>query len=141
MLDVDGKSGACFSGTLKGDLISSMPIRVSGLNDRWSAYLFDRGRRKARPVGVFENKAWAVVCLKGSLDVFVGHPIMCDKPGLFIQVAQTGENAWVVDVHNPTDAAVRTTLKKNPNFDPLRDKTFNEETIELPAGQSVFKTL
>ncbi|MGD0090096.1 MAG: hypothetical protein ABSE73_09260 [Planctomycetota bacterium] len=141
ILDVDGKSGSCFSGTLKGDLISSLPIRVSSLNDRWSAYLLDRGQKKARPVGVFENKAWAVVCLKGNLDVFVGHPVVCDKPELFIQVAQTGENAWAVEVHNPTDAAVRTTLKRNPHFDPLKDKTFNEETIELPAGQSVFKTL
>ena len=52
-----GKDGA-FSGIIHGHLISSLPIAVSGLHDRWTAYLYDRGLRLARPVGMVEGKAW-----------------------------------------------------------------------------------
>jgi len=67
ILNVDGRADNAFSGTLKGDLISSIPVAVSNLNDHWTAMLFDRSEKKARPLGVFENQAWATVRLHGCL--------------------------------------------------------------------------
>ena len=121
-----------------GRLVSSLPITVSGLNDRWSAYLYDRALKKARPVGVFEGKAWATVCLNGKLDVFIGHPVVCDRQEVMIQTTQTGEKSWAVEVHNPTDGPMRVTVKKNAHFDPLRASRFVEKALDVPAGQSVF---
>ena len=141
ILDIDGRTTNCFSGTLKGDLISSLPIAVSGLNDRWSTYLYDRSLKKARPIGSFENKAWAVVRLHGNLDIFVGHPLVCDHTKLVLQVTQSGENAWTVEIHNPTDATVRTTLRKNPSFDPLQAKAIKDAEVEIPPGQSITRVL
>ncbi|MFZ4778051.1 MAG: hypothetical protein ACOYM3_21990 [Terrimicrobiaceae bacterium] len=89
ILEVDGAKDQCFSGTLTGKLISS-------LHDRWSATLYDRTLKKARPLGVFENTAWATVMLADKLDLFIGHPVFCDQPELFIQTTQSGDanGAW-----------------------------------------------
>jgi len=141
ILDIDGAAEQCFSGQLTGRLVSSLPIRVSGLNDRWSACLLDRAQGKARPVGMFEGQAWATVSLSQSLDLFVGHPVTADNPDVWLQVTQTGAEAWKVEVHNPTDQALRVTVRKNPHFDPLKGKAFTEETMDIPAGSSVWRDL
>jgi len=133
-LRVDSVDGG-FSATLTGDLCSSLPIAVSGLNDNWSAFLLDRGQSKARPVGVFEQAAWATVCLHGELDLFLGHPVVADSAEVFIQVTQTGDDAWAVEVHNPTDHPVTTTVRANPGFDPLAGK-LADRTLTLAPGTS-----
>lgn len=140
VLAVDGRESAAFSGTLAGDLVSTLPIAVSGLADRWSAVLYDRRLRQSRPIGVFEGTAWAVVRLHGELDLFVGHPVTCDRPEVTIQATQTGETVWTVEVHNPTDAPVRTVLRRNPEFDPFRGAA-PEEVLDVPAGASVVRTM
>ncbi len=139
ILDIDGKAAGAFSGRLSGKLISTLPIAVGGLNNGWSAYLYDRGQKKARPVGVFEGKAWATVRVKGTLDVFVGHPVLADHPAVVVQVTQTGEQAWKTEIHNPTDGPVTTTIRKNPFFDPLKAKPFTREALTIPAGSSVWR--
>ena len=141
ILNVDGAQGNCFSGQLDGNLISSLPITVSNLNDNWSSYLYDRGLKKARPVGTFEGKAWATVNLTGHLDLFIGQPVTGDNPDVIIQVTQSGENAWNVELHNPTDAAIETTIGKNPSFDPLKEKPFTRKAVTIPAGSSVYEAL
>jgi hypothetical protein len=138
VLDLDGAETQCFSGQLAGRLISSLPIRVGGLNDRWSACLLDRAQGKARPVGMFEGQAWATVSLNGALDLFVGHPVIADNPEVYIQVTQTGADSWSIEVHNPTDQAIRTTIRPNPHFDLLR--ALPEEALDLPPGSSVIRS-
>lgn len=141
VLDLDGSVARCFSGKLNGKLISTLPLRVAGLNDRWSALLYDRKQRGARPVGVLENRAWAVVPMRGESDLFVGHPLVADRREVWIQVTQVAEKGWKAEVHNPTDRALRVTVRKNPYFDPLKDSRFSTETLEIPAGSSVWRDL
>ena len=140
ILNIEAIKAQAFSGTISGKLISSLPIAVSGLHDRWSSYLYDRGLHKARPIGVLNGKAWATVCINGKSDLFVGHPVTSDDPAVTIQVTQTGENTWALEAHNPTDRAITTTLRLNPFFDPLQGKT---PTIHLtiPPGSSVAREL
>jgi hypothetical protein len=139
LLDLDGTEGQCFSGQLKGTLVSSLPLRVSGLHDNWSAVLYDRGRKQARPIGVVENRAWATVVLPGTLDLFVGHPVVADNPQVRLQVTQSGEKSWHVEVHNPTEAALTVKVWANPLFDPLAAKTIPPETMTVPGGGSVWR--
>ena len=127
-----------FPGTLKGDLISSIPIAVSNLNDHWTAMLFDRSEKKARPLGVFENQAWATVRLHGEDDLFIGHPVTCDNRDVILQVTQIGDDGWRLEAHNPSDAEVSVTLSANRFFDPLKDKQISAKPVVIPAGQSVF---
>ena len=137
ILEIDSTKEQCFSGTLTGKLISSLPIAVSNLKDRWSAYLYDRTLKKARPLGVFENTTWATILLADKLDLFIGHPVISDNKELFIQTTQSGDDQWSVEVNNPTDTPVRTVLRINNLFDPLSKKKIADETVEIPAGQSV----
>lgn len=141
ILEVDGGQANGFSGQLTGKLISSLPITVSGMNDRWSAVLYDRALKKARPVGVFEGRAYATVCLSSKQDLFIGHPLVADRPEVAIQVTQTGPKAWAVEIHNPTDQPVKTTIRKNPWFDPWKEKKFDSEALELAPGTSVTRSL
>jgi hypothetical protein len=53
-------------------------------------------------------------------------------------VTQTGDNAWRLEAHNPTDAPMTVTLNANPFFDPLKDKQISAKPVAIPAGQSVF---
>jgi hypothetical protein len=140
ILAIDG-AAAGFSGTVTGKLISSLPITVSGLNNKWSSFLYDRALKKARPVGTFEGRAWATVVLDGGKNLFIGQPITADNPNLAIQLTQSGEAAWKLEIHNPTDAPITATVKKNPLFDPLKDKPFSEEKLTIPAGGSIYRTL
>lgn len=136
ILDVEGAEGQCFSGQLSGTLVSSLPIRVAGLNDGWSAVLYDRRLSKARPIGVWEGSAWATVVLSGAADLFVGHPVVANNSQVRLQVTQVADDRWRVEVHNPTDAALRVTVTPDPAFDPLQDQP--AFTADIPAGASVW---
>ena len=141
ILDVDGRQDGCMCGTLEGKLISTLPITVTGLNDKWSAFLYDAGLKKSRPIGVFENRAWAVVPVKGRMEIFVGHPVTADNPDVIVQVAQTGEASWSVELHNPTSAAVNVIPTLNAKFAPFAGKKLADGKVEMPAGKSVFLKL
>jgi hypothetical protein len=56
-----------------------------------------------------------------------------------LQVTQTGDNKWHVEAHNPTDGPLTVTLSPNPFFDPLRNKGIKPETLQIPAGSSVWR--
>ncbi len=140
ILTVDG-TGNGFSGALTGKLVSSLPIAVSGMRDGWSCFLYDRGLKKARPVGVFEGRAWATVVLGGGKDLFIGPALTADNPAVTIQVTQSGDAQWKVEFHNPTDAPITTLVKKNPHFDLLKDKPLPAERVTLPPGASIYWTL
>lgn len=63
----------------------------------------------------------------------VGHPVQCDNPKLVIEFAQLNSKPveYRVAVNNPTDAPIKTTLKKCmdlPGFE------FPDQPIEVPAG-------
>jgi hypothetical protein len=141
ILRIDGAKQRCFSGRLTGKLVSSLPIAVEGLRDNWSSFLYDRALKKARPIGTFESTAWATVPLRGRLDVFVGQPVTADSADVTIQLTQTGEDAWHLEVHNPTDRPIETTVRKNALFDPLNARAFDEWKVTVPPGSSVHRGL
>jgi len=141
ILDIDGKQAACMLGTIDGKLVSTLPVTVSGLNDRWSAFLYDANLKESRPVGVFEGKAWAVVPVKGKTELFIGHPVTADNPDILIQVSQTGSDSWSIELHNPTDKALNVNTSLNPGFAPFTGKKLAADKVEVPAGKSTFLSL
>ena len=141
ILDVDGAITKCFSGKLTGKLISTLPIRVAGMNDHVSCYLYDRAQQAARPVGVLEGRAWATVPMNGEADLFIGQPLVADNPDAWIQVTQISEKGWKAEIHNPTDKPMTVTVRKNAYFDPLKAKEFTQEKLTVPAGGSVWREM
>ena len=131
-LRVDGSAEGGFAATLTGDLCSSLPIAVGGLNDNWSAYLLDRGQARARPIGVFEQTAWATVPLHGTADLFVGHPVVCDQPDAKLLVSWMSPGKWFVEVHNPTDKPMTVKLNTNKGWTLFSHRA----TLTLAPGTS-----
>jgi len=79
--------------------------------------------------------------MRGEADLFIGHPIIADNNAVTIQVTQSGEAAWTLEVHNPGDEPARVTVSRNSKFDLLESSAFSRETLDVPAGSSVFRAL
>jgi hypothetical protein len=130
----------------KANLI--LPLRVQGLNPRWSVGLYQKdgyvkgdygtGNNRYRALGldVYGNAYIPIyVDYAEKTHVVVGHPVIADQDGkeLFIQVTHVNENPqrWHVSVNNPTDKPITTTLQKTmalPGFD------FPTQKVTVPAG-------
>jgi len=126
----------------------TIPLRVQGLNNRWSVGLFQKegyvkgdygtGEDRYRPLGldVYGNAYVPIYVDYAEKTHFViGHPVVADQDGkeLFIQVTHVNDNPqrWHVSVNNPTDKVITTTLQKAtdiPGFD------FQTQKVTVPAG-------
>ena len=108
-LRLRGDRGAACVNLSKAAMPGALPIVVDGLNERWSAVVADRGGQFVRSIGVFERSGYAAVDLrKSALDLFLGHPVQCDNPELFIQLLSWAPASPSAEVHNPTDKPVTT---------------------------------
>ena len=127
----------------------SLPIRVQGLNPRWSAGFFQKeGANTTAHYGGGKNRYTALgFDMDGSAycslypddaertRVVLGHPIVADASGgdLFLQVTHLCEDPhrWHVSVNNPTDRKIRTTLRQVMDLPGL---SLPATEITLPAG-------
>lgn len=125
----------------------TVPLRLSGLNKRWSAGLYQVDGYRThyysqensgwRAVGLdFDGRAYVPLYVSQApqTHVVIGHPVVADQAGkdLFIQVTRLSDSEWHVSVNNPLDVAVTTTLKKTMD---LPNLTFNQEKITLQPGE------
>jgi hypothetical protein len=105
---------------------------VENLNDHWTSVLYDREKKRLRPLGMEGNQAY---CQRG-LDerggkIFLGHPFTLDHPELWLSVVQTGAQELTMQIHNPTDAAVTARVTRSPYFDFVTCPNF---AAAVPAG-------
>jgi hypothetical protein len=132
----------------------TVPVVVNNLNRRWSAGLwqvdgFVRGdygdsTQRYRAAGIdMEGRAHVPLYpdLAERTEVVIGHPVTADVRGrdLFIQVtavsggtAVNPEYKWYVDVNNPMNQTITTTLRRNmdlPNF------PFETRQVTLAPGE------
>jgi len=127
----------------------TLPVRVFGLNPKWSAGMlqvtghttgyYTKGKNVYTTLGFdFEGRVYAAL-YPDQTDlhhVVVGHPIVCDKPELFLEVMPRSKKAgrgyqWHVAVNNPTDKAVTATFKAGMKLPGL---TFPAVERTIPAG-------
>ena len=135
-------------------LDASLPIRVSGLNPRWSALLFQRqgyngacrygpSSNRVRPLGLDPDGRISFPVYAGQADLahlLVGHPVVADPDGrdLFIQVTclkdaeGQAQPRWHVSVNNPTDQAIRSTVRKAIVLPGLK---VNDAALTLQPGE------
>ncbi|MBU4211626.1 MAG: hypothetical protein KKD33_03470 [Verrucomicrobia bacterium] len=127
----------------------TLPVRVRGLNTRWSAGLFQKkgytlgyygsGTDRYRALGLdLDGNAYVPVYVDYSAATWmvIGHPVVAGPEGkdLFIQVTKVGDNPyqWHVSVNNPTDKAITTQLRKTMDLPGL---TVDETAITLGPGE------
>jgi hypothetical protein len=143
-------------------LDASLPVRVSGLNPRWTALLFQRQgyngacrygppTNRVRPLGLDPSTSlraspdgracFPVYAGQAELThLLVGHPVVADPNGrdLFIQVTclkdAEGQAAprWHVSVNNPTNQAIRSTVRKAMDMPGLK---LTDATLTLQPGE------
>jgi hypothetical protein len=128
----------------------TLPLRVSGLNRRWTAGLLQKsgyvkgfygtGENRYREIGL-DTYGYAYIPLYPNLapqtHVIVGHPVTADGANtdkLFIQVTHLYDNPahWHVSVNNPTEQAITAALH---NAFPLPGLSFADKSITLRPGE------
>lgn len=117
----------------KANLPVLLPVEVSGLNDRWEAFRYDRQTKIMRPVPVCAGVGYASVDIAVGADIVIGHPVASKAPELRLNIFQIGDK-WSVIVHNPTDKTIETTLTGSPEFPGVAGMT---KTVSVPAKSSV----
>jgi hypothetical protein len=131
-----------------------VPLIVNDLNPRWSAGLwqlrgfvkgdYGGGENRYRSVGVdLDGRAYVPLYpdLAAWTEAEVGHPVSADARGknLFVQVTALSGGTdvapgyeWSVEVNNPTDWPVTTTLKQRMALPGL---SFGMQTVTLAPGE------
>ena len=68
---------------------------------------------------------------KQDLDVFIGHPLVCDQPEVFLSVVEAAKGRCVFEINNPTDEELTCTVRPAEGFE-LTGRW--KRTITLPPG-------
>ncbi len=124
ILTIDGE-GEGFAGeiTMPSNFPASLPIIVTNLNGRWTSVLYDRDEDKFRPLGMHDNKAY---CHRSPMEfagehdrdgaIFIGHPFTADDTNLWLNLTQVREWKLNLEVHNPTDQVITSTVSRSSYF-------------------------
>jgi len=119
----------------KAALPAFVPVVVEGLNDNWSVEILDRARPwpNHRALPIRDGRAFAMLdTVAADSDLFIGHPVTCERKDVRILVSWMTPGQWFVEAHNPGDQPLTARLRSTPGWTAF---TFNE-TVELPAGSS-----
>ena len=143
-------AGTLYTCTLKADgggfrgkfsqapLPTDLPVIVQGLQPRWDSGVWIVGTQRVRFFGRFEGNGYTTLRLNdGPVEAFLGHPIVCDAPDLWLTLVEADAKHLLVIAHNPTDQAIKAHIRKAKGFylGPALDTT-----VTVPAGQSVTVT-
>jgi len=161
VLDAVAEDGGFRARFGKAALPSDLPVRVAGLNDRWQAGVWYVGKvRFKRPewtfniyggmIAVLKDRTFEDAFLPGPVEagvgwfaldvedsdreVYVGHPVVCDRDEAFLQLLDWRAGSAAIEVHNPTDAAVDCTVRNAKGFTLLGEFS---RRVAVPAGESV----
>lgn len=115
-------------------LVVDLPFRVRGLEDNGCAAVYSSRRPWFRFVPVYEGAAVFQESIETANDLWVGNVFTCDSADVKVTLivdGQTEGQAAVLELHNPTDAALSTTVRSPagaPQFGGLGQE------VSLPAG-------
>jgi hypothetical protein len=135
LLTLDGQGEGVACRIPRAELPMALPILVRHLNANWPVYLVDRAGNRCRPLGVYQDTAYATLdTLAGDWSLFIGHPVTASHREVVLSLTQISPEAWTLEAHNPTVAALTVDLAVSPYFTAL---AWSGDTISLPAGTSV----
>ncbi|MCK5806704.1 MAG: hypothetical protein KAI66_27995, partial [Lentisphaeria bacterium] len=142
----------------QADLPMRLPVFITGLNPRWPAGVWYKGKhqflvptwkmdkmhnRFAKPEKVVHRdwiQRFGVVEGRGMLQldtafkdkqVFVGNLLVCDQPDVFLELEDTRKGRIRIAANNPRDTPVTITIRPAPGFNLLGKFA---RTVSLPPG-------
>jgi hypothetical protein len=131
---VPGTYGVAGKVERTADIPFDLPLEVSGVNGNWPAGIWREGGTVAY-TGVFEQKAWPRLDVSQKGAFCAGNLLTADNPEVVLEVVTWSKDRIKVEIHNPTRAAVETTVstaEEITGFKPLRRR------VTVPAGSTVF---
>ncbi len=134
-LTVAAENGG-FSGKVSAaDLpVDGLTVQVQGVNNHWSAGLWERGSGLLSRVGGRDGTVWANVDISQGNDFYVGNLLVCDAPDLRLILLENNEKGCTFRAHNPTEQEISATVRRAERFD--RVPAF-ERRVVVPAGGTV----
>ncbi len=112
-LDAQGKGVTCR--IPQADLAMALPIVVEGLNPNWPTFLVDRDTGRWRPLGMLGGTAYATLDTQSQdWSLYLGHPVFASVPEAVLSLTQISPEGWMLEAHNPTDAAMELTVRPSP---------------------------
>jgi hypothetical protein len=114
--------------------VDGLTVKVEGVNNHWSAGIWDRDLKILSRIGGRDGAVWTNVDLTADRNIFIGNLLTCDNPELLLIYLDGDDKGCVFQAHNPTDGAITTTVRSHPQFD--RIKPFDRQ-ITVPAGSTV----
>ncbi len=116
------------------DLPQNLPIVVRGVSDRLPCGIWESKGTSMREIGVYQGAAYATVDTRAQdSELYVGNLLQCSSPDLRVSMVPTVAG-YLMEVHNPTEMAVKAVVSGNPSFPPLRGW---KAEVTVPAGSSV----
>ncbi|MHB9131795.1 MAG: hypothetical protein ACYDBB_11990 [Armatimonadota bacterium] len=115
ILDLQAQDGV-FDGQISRVFFGvRMPVRISGLNPRWTAAAWQKGVADQILAPLVPRAAGEPAYLtldleKEAGDLFIGNLVTCDQPALWLRVLQRADGGFDLVAHNPGEAAVTTTI-------------------------------
>ena len=81
-----------------------------------------------------DGTAYAAVFADEAIDLFLGHPVIADRPELRISLCNTLPGKWLVSIHNPTERAITARVESAKAWTPF---TLPARSCEIAAGSSL----
>ena len=144
----DGGFSGKVARTTNRSLPVHLPVFVQGLNPRWAAALWYRGKARLHKVDYYRDPfgiqtwRWSIATyaphedeirpipiLEGGIgycqvdtdkqaaDVFIGNPIICDDPRVFITMFKAERGKCTFEINNPTEEEIKCTVQPAEGFE------------------------
>ena len=142
-LDLASTNSGAVVALSQADLPCDLPVRVSGLRANWTTVCADLpANSKAVPLApgvlthsllaTFDGTACIVLDLKAHAHrLFMGHPAICDRPDVGLNITAWNSKGLTLHLHNPTAQPVTVHLRVHPRLG------FGRQTVQIPARTSV----
>ena len=113
-----------------------LPVVVENLQKNWDAWLVDRTLKTPnwRQIMKADETAYVVLPCDEKKDIFLGHPVLADKPEIVISLCNLLPGQWLLSLHNPGDAPVTTKVRSAPDWPVFK---LAEKEYTVPAGATV----
>ncbi len=132
---VEAKGGAIEARIPRVGLHGFLPVCVENLNDNWSVQLLDKARKwpNHRALPIRDGRAFGMLDLaEAGSDIFIGHPVTCNRQNVRILVSWMAPGKWFVEAHNPGNRKLKVKLRSAPGWPVFKFK----KTIKLLPGAS-----
>ena len=113
ILNLDAKDFGFTGAIAKADLPQRLPVKVNGLNGKWTVAKVDLERSQWFPLGTWNGTAYTTVDTReGDHRLYIGNVLTTDNPDLILTLLPANaDGTTVADVHNPTEQSVTATVR------------------------------